>query len=96
MNKFYCSSLLLVVCTSSIAKAAEKQPEKLQALDAALLLYVADMDKVEQQWLDPLAIENITIEQQAKSAESNQQMNKKTTNHKPSIDNKKPMNKGVK
>ena len=58
---------MLVICTSTLVKAEEKPASKVQALDVGFLLYIADMDKIEQQWLGPIEIENLSFEQDSKA-----------------------------
>ncbi len=97
---------MLVICTNTLVQAEEKQPNKVQALDVDFLLYIADMDKIEQQWLGPIAIENLSFEQDSNavkidkdtSIENNSESKKKmkTINTDTINLNEKPNNEGVK
>ncbi len=64
---------MLSVCTNLLAKTTEQEPIKQQALAAEFLLYIAEMDKVEQQWLDPLSVDSLTFEPQDHSAQEKAQ-----------------------
>jgi len=45
--------------------AKEQQPEKLSALTADFLLYIAEMEQIEQQWHDPISIEHAQLKRQS-------------------------------
>jgi len=93
-------ALALSVCSVAVSK--EQQPAKLPALEADFLLYIAEMQQIEQQWLDPISIEQAPFERQPEPKKnsvaipSNNAMNdnneKKQLNHQVNALN----NKGVK
>jgi len=63
-----------MMCAGITAHAFEKKPVKIEALDADFLLYIAEMDNIENQWFDPLTLEQATNEKTIK-ADSNEAMN---------------------
>lgn len=98
MKTFSFNILVVVVFlnTTSLTYAAEHKAVKLPALDADFLLFIAQMEKVEQGWVDPLTLENISFEPIAKSEQSSKDMNSKNITTKTSKADKQSNNKGAK
>ena len=96
MKTFSFNLLVVVLNTTSLTYAAEHKAVKLQALDADFLLFIAQMEKVEQGWIDPLTLENISFKPITKSEQSSKDMNTKNITTKTSKAVKQPNNKGAK
>ncbi len=67
MNKLYYSSFALLVSSQVMAQPSKAEAEKLAPLKADFLTYIAQMEKVDQQWLDPIAVDNLTSETMSSS-----------------------------
>lgn len=90
------SFLAVALNAASLTYAAEPQDVKLKALDADFLLFIEQMEKVEQGWVDPLTIENISFEPSTKSEQSSKDMKTKNSKTKTSKTDEQPNNKGAK
>jgi len=99
MTKF--SFMMVALSATSFTYAAEEQAAKLQALDIDFLLFIEQMERVDQGWIDPLSVENIAVDPSKKLQPSSKNTNVKHPEMKhPEIKTKKtdeqPNNKGVK
>ena len=65
MNKLCCKLSLLKLGSFTLGiatsvQAADKQSTKLQPLDAEFLAFIAQMEQVDGDWIDPLTVEKMS------------------------------------
>jgi|ETNmetMinimDraft_8_1059916.scaffolds.fasta_scaffold132941_3 hypothetical protein len=60
------------MCTSITTHAFANKAVKIPALETNFLLYLAEMDNIDNQWFDPLTLEQATNEQNSKATENNE------------------------